>query len=52
MFLYEPSVIGWMPSAQLYFSDPEGHSLEYIALLEEAPDAEFIGSFASWKQRA
>src|SRR5204863_8393799 len=24
----EPSVIGWMPSAQLYFADPDGHSLE------------------------
>src|SRR3954466_4187974 len=23
----EPSVIGWMPSAQLYFRDPDGHSL-------------------------
>ncbi|MBA3387663.1 MAG: VOC family protein, partial [Chthoniobacterales bacterium] len=21
----EPSVIGWMPSAQLYFPDPDGH---------------------------
>src|SRR4030095_14956926 len=27
----EPSVIGWMPSAQLYFRDPDGHSLEFIA---------------------
>src|ERR1051325_5643716 len=26
----EPSVIGWMPSAQLYFRDPDGHSLEFI----------------------
>ena len=48
----EPSVIGWMPSAQLYFSDPDGHALEYIALLEEAPDAGFIGSLSSWRQRA
>src|SRR3954470_19405805 len=23
----EPSVIGWMPSAQLYFPDPDGHWL-------------------------
>jgi catechol 2,3-dioxygenase-like lactoylglutathione lyase family enzyme len=48
----EPSVIGWMPSAQLYFSDPDGHALEYIALLEGAPDAAFIGSFSSWRQRS
>jgi lactoylglutathione lyase len=48
----EPSVIGWMPAAQLYFSDPDGHSLEYITVLEETPDAGFIGSFSSWRQRA
>ena len=29
----EPSVIGWMPSAQLYFRDCDGHSVEFIALL-------------------
>jgi lactoylglutathione lyase len=47
----EPSVIGWMPSAQLYFSDPDGHSVEFIALLDESPDPEFIGSISEWKQR-
>jgi catechol 2,3-dioxygenase-like lactoylglutathione lyase family enzyme len=26
----EPSVIGWMPSAQLYFRDRDGHPLEFI----------------------
>ena len=45
----EPSVIGWMPSAQLYFRDPDGHSLEYIALLDEMPDPGFVGSFSAWK---
>ena len=30
----EPSVIGWMPSAQLYFCDPDCHSVEFIALLD------------------
>src|ERR1051325_4178302 len=37
----EPSVIGWMPSAQLYFRDPDGHSLEFITLLDDPPDAAF-----------
>jgi lactoylglutathione lyase len=37
----EPSIIGWMPSAQLYFRDPDGHSLEFIALLDEAPVPNF-----------
>ena len=45
----EPSVIGWMPSAQLYFRDPDGHSLEYIALLDQAPDPGFVGSLSAWK---
>ena len=48
----EPSVIGWMPSAQLYFRDPDGHSLEYIALLDEAPDPSFNGSLSAWKTQA
>src|SRR5437867_6956049 len=47
----EPSVIGWMPSAQLYFRDGDGHSLEFIALLDEFPDPGFIGSLSEWKQR-
>jgi lactoylglutathione lyase len=47
----EPSVIGWMPSAQLYFRDPNGHLLEFITLLDEEPDANFIGPFAEWQKR-
>jgi lactoylglutathione lyase len=45
----EPSVIGWMPSAQLYFNDPDGHTLEFIALLDEKPEPGFIGSLSAWK---
>jgi lactoylglutathione lyase len=48
----EPSVIGWMPSAQLYFRDPDGHSLEFIALLDDKPDPRFIGSLSEWRKRA
>src|SRR4030095_15730410 len=43
----EPSVIGWMPSAQLYFRDPDGHSLEFIALLNDAPDPKFFGPLSA-----
>jgi len=46
----EPSVIGWMPSVQLYFSDPDGHSLEYISLLDDPPDPGFIGPLSAWEQ--
>lgn len=44
----EPSVLGWMPSAQIYFRDPDGHSLEFIAILPETPNANFIGSYSDW----
>jgi lactoylglutathione lyase len=47
----EPSVIGWMPSAQLYFRDPDGHSVEFIALLDDPPKPEFIGSLTEWQKR-
>ena len=47
----EPSVIGWMPSAQLYFCDRDGHSVEFIALLDESPEPEFMGA-SEWKQRS
>lgn len=48
----EPSVIGWVPAAQIYFADPDGHAVEYTAILDEAPDADFIGSISAWRQRA
>src|SRR5436853_6892502 len=48
----EPSVIGWMPSAQLYFSDRDGHSVEFIALLDESAEPEFVGTLSEWRQRS
>ena len=47
----EPSVIGWMPSAQIYFPDPDGHSLEFITVLDEEPELEFHGSWTEWRAR-
>ncbi len=47
----EPSVIGWMPSAQIYFNDPDGHTAEFISLLNNPPDPAFIGSWTEWQQR-
>ena len=45
----EPNVIGWMPAAALYFRDPDGHLLEYIAMLEEDPKLELgIVSWSEW----
>jgi lactoylglutathione lyase len=36
----EPSVIGWMPAAAVYFRDPDGHLIEYLAMLPDPPRAE------------
>ena len=46
----EPSVIGWMPSAQLYFRDPDGHSLEFITVFSDPPDPGFNGPLSAWRQ--
>jgi len=45
----EPSVIGWMPAASVCFEDPDGHSLEYLAMLDEPawPDAG-ITTWSRW----
>src|SRR5689334_3420802 len=36
----EPSVIAWMPAAAVYFDDPDGHQIEYLAMLGDAPRPE------------
>jgi len=33
----EPVVLAWMPAVSIYFHDPDGHLLEYIAMLAEDP---------------
>lgn len=48
----EPSVIGWMPAAAVYFRDPDGHLLEYLALLDEEPRPELgIVSWSDWRRQ-
>lgn len=47
----EPSVIGWMPSAQIYFNDPDGHVLEFICLLSGEPRTSFFGSWSDWQKQ-
>jgi hypothetical protein len=49
----EPSVIGWMPAAAVYFRDPDGHLLEYLTMLDEAPRPEVgIVPWSEWLTRA
>jgi len=48
----EPSVIGWMPAAAVYFRDPDGHLIEYLAMLDEPPRAERgIVPWSQWESR-
>lgn len=44
----EPVVLAWMPAASVYFRDPDGHLLEYIAMLvdEPRPDAGVV----TWRE--
>ena len=45
----EPSVIGWMPAAAVYFRDPDGHLLEYLAMIDAPPVPEAgIVPWSSW----
>ena len=46
----EPTVIGWMPAATLYFHDPDGHLIEYLTMLEEPARADRgIVPWSDWK---
>jgi lactoylglutathione lyase len=45
----EPSVLGWMPAAAIYFRDPDGHQLEYLTMLEQPPRPGLgIVSWSEW----
>ena len=35
-----PLVFAWMPAIAIYFDDPDGHSLEFIAVLDGKPRPE------------
>jgi lactoylglutathione lyase len=49
----EPSVIGWMPAAAVYFRDPDGHLLEYLAMLDAPPRPERgIVPWSRWTSEA
>jgi lactoylglutathione lyase len=45
----EPTVIGWMPAAAVYFRDPDGHLLELLAMLDGEPRPELgIVPWSRW----
>jgi len=37
----QPSVFAWMPAASVFFCDPDGHLLEFIAMLPQEPRPEY-----------
>jgi lactoylglutathione lyase len=46
----EPVVFAWMPAASVFFDDPDGNLLEYIAMLPDPPRPD-VGavSWSEWK---
>jgi lactoylglutathione lyase len=50
---HEPSVIGWMPAASVFFTDPDGHLLEFLAMLSEPANASIgIVPWSAWLSRS
>jgi len=46
-----PMVFGWMPALAIYFDDPDGHSLEFIAMLPDDPRPEVnVVSWDEWQR--
>lgn len=44
-----PMVFAWMPALSIYFSDPDNHELEFIALLEGTAHPEKgVMSYDAW----
>jgi lactoylglutathione lyase len=45
----EPSVIGWMPAAAVYFRDPDYHLIEYLTMLDDKERRPDLG-IVSWSE--
>lgn len=47
----EPMVFAWMPALAIYFNDPDGNQLEFIALLEGNGQPELgVLSYDAWQE--
>ncbi|OSZ81464.1 glyoxalase [Chitinophagaceae bacterium IBVUCB2] len=47
----KPMVFAWMPALAIYFNDPDGNVLEFIAVLEGKPRPELgVISYEKWKE--
>ena len=48
----EPVVLAWMPAASLYFHDPDGNLLEFLAMLPDAPEPDLgVIGWSEWTAR-
>ena len=46
-----PMVFAWMPAIAIYFNDPDGHYLEFIAILEGKSRSELgVISYEKWRE--
>jgi lactoylglutathione lyase len=44
-----PMIFAWMPAVAIYFLDPDGHELEFIAILDGTPRPELgVISYEEW----
>lgn len=47
----QPCVLAWMPAAALYFRDPDGNLLEFLAMLPGSPRPELgVVPWTEWAQ--
>lgn len=45
-----PFVFAWMPAVSIYFSDPDGHILEFLSMLPDEPKPEMgVVSWEEWE---
>ena len=45
----KPMVFAWMPAVAIYFNDPDGHSLEFIGILDGKGKSEYgIITYEKW----
>jgi len=48
----EPDVLCWMPAATIYFEDPDGNLLEFLAMLKEPARPELgVVRWSDWERK-
>jgi lactoylglutathione lyase len=48
----EPVVLAWMPAASLYFRDPDGNLIEFLAMLPDRAEAQLgVVRWSQWAGR-